>query len=59
MGELRSKQGDLPVSMIWESVHYPCLSALPFLERLTSSYCLSKEVLQLRKITNSLVLSQE
>lgn len=42
-------------------VQYPCpaLSALPFLERLASYYCPSRGVLQLLKITSSLLLPQE
>lgn len=60
-GGLRSKKHHSPFNMIWERVHYPCLvlSALPFLERLASFYHPFKEVLQLLKITISLVLSQK
>lgn len=46
-------------SFTWASSGRVVLLALPFLEGLTSPYHASKEVLQLLKITSSLVLSQE
>lgn len=58
----RRKQGHSPVSVMRGALvrcPYPELSALPFLERLTSCYRQSRGALRLLKKASSLVLPQE